>query len=71
MMKLRINPLVVADLKKIRNFIAEDSVEKASETIDKIYGKFKIYNYFLIWAMLFLNVLVSERIIGMQFGMIM
>ena len=27
MMKLRINPLVVADLKEIRNFIAEDNVE--------------------------------------------
>ena len=41
MMKLRINPLVVADLKKIRNFIAEDNVEKAVETINKIYGKFE------------------------------
>ena len=41
MMKLRINPLVVADLKEIRNFIAEDNVEKAVETIDKIYGKFE------------------------------
>ena len=35
MMKLRINPLVVADLKEIRNFIAEDNVEKAAETIEK------------------------------------
>lgn len=41
MMKLRINPLVVIDLKEIRNFIAEDNVEKAVETIDKIYGKFE------------------------------
>lgn len=41
MMKLRINPLVVADLKEIRNFIAEDNVEKATETIDEIYGKFE------------------------------
>lgn len=41
MMKLRINPLVVADLKEIRNFIAEDNVEKAAETIAKIYGKFE------------------------------
>lgn len=41
MMKLRINPLVVADLKEIRNFIAEDNVEKAVETIDKIYEKFE------------------------------
>lgn len=41
MMKLRINPLVVTDLKEIRNFIAEDNVEKAVETIDKIYEKFE------------------------------
>lgn len=41
MMKLRINPLVVVDLKEIRNFIAEDNVEKAVETIEKIYGKFE------------------------------
>lgn len=41
MMKLRINPLVVADLKEIRNFIAEDNVKKVAETIDKIYGKFE------------------------------
>ena len=41
MMKLRINPLVVTDLKEIRKFIAEDNVEKATETIEKIYGKFE------------------------------
>lgn len=41
MMKLRINPLVVADLKEIRNYIAEDNAEKAAETIEKIYGKFE------------------------------
>ncbi|WP_249026434.1 type II toxin-antitoxin system RelE/ParE family toxin [Thomasclavelia cocleata] len=40
-MKLRINPLVATDLKEIRNFIAEDNIEKAVETIDKIYGKFE------------------------------
>lgn len=41
MMKLRINPLVVTDLKAIRDFIAEDNVEKAVETVDEIYGKFE------------------------------
>ena len=40
-MKLRINPLVVTDLKDIRNFIAEDNVEKAVETVNEIYGKFE------------------------------
>ena len=41
MMKLRINPLVVADLKDIRDFIAEDNVEKAIQTVEEIYGKFE------------------------------
>lgn len=41
MIKLRINPLVVTDLKDIRDFIAEDNVEKAVETVDEIYGKFE------------------------------
>lgn len=41
MMKLRINPLVVTDLKDIRNFIAEDNAEKAAETVNEIYGKFE------------------------------
>ena len=41
MMKLRINPLVVADLKGIRDFIAEDNAEKALETVEEIYGKFE------------------------------
>lgn len=40
MMKLRINPLVVTDLKDIRDFIAEDNAEKALETVNEIYGKF-------------------------------
>ena len=41
MRKLRINPLVAVDLKEIRDFIAEDNVEKAAETIEKIYEKFE------------------------------
>lgn len=41
MMKLRINPLVIGDLKEIRNFIAEDNAEKATETIEQIYEKFE------------------------------
>ena len=41
MMKLRINPVVVMDLKGIRDYIAEDNVEKANETIEKIYEKFE------------------------------
>lgn len=40
-MKLRINPIVVTDLKEIRTFIAEDNEEKADETIEKIYKIFE------------------------------
>ena len=41
MMKLRINPLVVKDLKEIRDYIAEDNAEKATETVESIYSKFE------------------------------
>lgn len=41
MLKLRINPLVVTDLKEIRDFIAEDNEEYAIKTIREIYGKFE------------------------------
>lgn len=41
MLKLRINPLVVKDLKEIRNYIADDNAEKATETIENIYGRFE------------------------------
>ena len=41
MLKLLINPLVASDLKEIRDYIAEDSVEYAAKTRKEIYGKFK------------------------------
>jgi plasmid stabilization system protein ParE len=41
MLKLRINPLVAADLKEIRDYIAEDNVEYAAKTMEEIYGKFE------------------------------
>lgn len=41
MLELRINPLVVTDLKEIRNFIAEDNPQKADEVINAIYAKFE------------------------------
>lgn len=41
MMKLRINPYVVTDLKEIRNYIAEDNEDNAACTIENIYGKFE------------------------------
>ena len=41
MLKLRVNPFVVKDLKNIREYIAEDSEEYAAKTIKEIYGKFE------------------------------
>lgn len=41
MLKLRINPLVAADLKEIHDHIAEDNKEYAVKTINEIYGKFE------------------------------
>ena len=41
MLKLRINPVVVNDLKNIRAYIAEDSEAYAVKTIKEIYGKFE------------------------------
>lgn len=39
MLKLRINPIVVKDLRDIRDYIAEDSKEYAVKTLNEIYGK--------------------------------
>lgn len=41
MMKLRINPLVVKDLKFIKEFIAEDNADMALETVQEIYCQFE------------------------------
>ena len=41
MLKLRINPLVVGDLREIRDYIAEDNEEYAAKTIQEIYSKFE------------------------------
>jgi len=41
MMKLRINPLVAADLKNIKEYIAEDNPKAALETVRKLYDQFE------------------------------
>ena len=41
MLKLRINPLVVEDLRNIRDYIAEDNEKYAAKTIEERYGKFE------------------------------
>ena len=41
MLKLRINPIVVKDLKNIRDYIAEDNEAYAAKTIKEIYDKFE------------------------------
>ena len=40
-MKLRINPLGVAGLKAIRDYIAEDNAEAARKRVDPIYKNFE------------------------------
>ena len=41
MMKLRINPLVAVDLKSIKEYIAEDSTDMATKTVQEIYSMFE------------------------------
>lgn len=40
-MNLRINPLVVADLKAMKDYIAEDNAEAARKTVEEIYKDFE------------------------------
>ena len=47
MLKLRINPIVVKDLKEIREYIAEDNKEYAAWTVQEIYNKFENLQMFL------------------------
>ena len=66
MMKLRINPIVAEDLKKIKEFIAEDNEEMAVKTIQEIYMlELRIYSNFLIWELILLRGSASGRIINM------
>ncbi len=39
MMKLRINPIVAEDLKKIKEYIAEDNEKMSVKTIQEIYAR--------------------------------
>ena len=41
MLRLRINPIVVKDLKNVKDYIAEDNEEYAAKTIKEIYDKFE------------------------------
>lgn len=47
MLKLRINPIVVTDLKNISDYIAEDNEKYATKTREEIYGKFENLQLFL------------------------
>lgn len=40
-MKLRINPVVVKDLKSIHEYIAEDNEQNADRVVTELYGKFE------------------------------
>ena len=52
MLELRINPIVVKDLKNIGDYISE---RYATKTIKEIYGKFKNFQLFLGRERAFLN----------------
>lgn len=41
MVKLRINPIVVNDLRSIHEYIAEDSEKNADRLVTELYGKFE------------------------------
>lgn len=42
MLKLRINPMVVRDLKNIREYIAEDNEERAAKTkISRVVNRYQ------------------------------
>ena len=68
MLKLRINPLVAADLKEICDYIAEDNAEYAAK---KSIVNLRIFNCFPRWGQIFPKESVSEQIISMQYGEIM
>lgn len=46
MLKLRINPIVVKDLKEIREYIAEDNKEYAARTVQEIITNLKTFKCF-------------------------
>lgn len=46
MKRLRINPLVVNDLKEIGDYIAEDNPDAAAETVEAIYKLFEDLQHF-------------------------
>ena len=46
MKRLRINPLVVNDLKEIKDYIAEDNPDAAAETVEAIYKLFEDLQHF-------------------------
>ena len=65
MMKLRINPIVAEDLKKIKEYIAEDNEEMAVKTIQENMPDLRVYSNFRIWELILLRGSASGRIISM------
>lgn len=64
MLRLRINPIVVKDLKNIKDYIAEDNEEYAAKTIKEIYDKFENLQ-------MFPDESAFGQIISMRYGKIM
>lgn len=68
MLKLRINPIVVRDLKNIRDYIAEDNEEYATKTIKELYGKFENLQIFRKWDRISPNESAFGQTINMRYG---
>ena len=65
MMKLRINPIVSEDLKKMKEYIAEDNEEMAVKTIREIYARFENIQQFPYMELILPRESASGRIISM------
>ena len=65
MMKLRINPIVAEDLKKMKEYIAEDNEEMAVKTIQEIYARIENIQQFPYMDRILLRESASGRIISM------
>ena len=68
MLKLRINPIVVRDLKNIRDYIAEDNEEYATKTIKSFMVNLRIFRCFRKWDRISPNESAFGQTINMRYG---
>ena len=69
MLKLRINPIVVRDLKNIRDYIAEDNEEYAHEDYKRAFMvNLRIFRCFRKWDRISPNESAFGQTINMRYG---